>query len=81
MCPSPSAKQGESCFSFERPCQVASIDHVDGAIVCGCSSETVIITFDKPVKGVAQGQVAALWDAEGKWCLGSGIIESSTTVE
>ncbi|KAJ7031368.1 tRNA-specific 2-thiouridylase [Mycena alexandri] len=33
------------------------------------------ITFDEPLKGVASGQVAALWD--GDWCLGCGIITTT----
>ncbi|KAJ7679011.1 tRNA-specific 2-thiouridylase [Mycena polygramma] len=32
----------------------------------------VDIAFEEPLKGVASGQVAALWD--GDWCLGCGII-------
>ncbi|KAF7374698.1 tRNA-specific 2-thiouridylase MnmA [Mycena sanguinolenta] len=33
------------------------------------------IVFDEPLKGVASGQVSALWD--GDWCLGCGIITTA----
>ncbi|KZV63468.1 5-methylaminomethyl-2-thiouridylate-methyltransferase [Peniophora sp. CONT] len=36
------------------------------------SSGGVRILFDEPEKGVAEGQVAVLWD--GDWCLGCGTI-------
>ncbi|PSR77576.1 hypothetical protein PHLCEN_2v7766 [Hermanssonia centrifuga] len=41
----------------------------------GKSEDTVVIEFEEPQKGVAPGQVAALWD--GTWCLGCGVIEST----
>ncbi|KAJ7077149.1 tRNA-specific 2-thiouridylase [Mycena belliarum] len=33
------------------------------------------ITFAEPLKGVAAGQVVALWD--GEWCLGCGVISAA----
>ncbi len=41
----------------------------------GKPEDTVVIEFEEPQKGVAPGQVAALWD--GTWCLGCGVIEST----
>ncbi|KAJ7067154.1 5-methylaminomethyl-2-thiouridylate-methyltransferase [Mycena amicta] len=35
----------------------------------------VRIDFDEPLRGVALGQVAALWD--GDWCLGCGVISQT----
>ncbi|KAJ7646635.1 tRNA-specific 2-thiouridylase [Roridomyces roridus] len=35
-------------------------------------NSSVQITFDGPLKGVALGQVAAIWDDD--WCLGCGVI-------
>ncbi|KAJ7261768.1 tRNA-specific 2-thiouridylase [Mycena haematopus] len=49
------------------PCTVKSHDnqvHTD-----------IEIVFDEPLKGVAPGQVSALWD--GDWCLGCGIITTA----
>lgn len=34
------------------------------------------ILFDKPEKAVSPGQVATIWS--DNWCLGSGIIESTS---
>lgn len=36
------------------------------------SAGGVRIVFDEPEKGIAEGQVAVLWD--GDWCLGCGTI-------
>ncbi|RDB22190.1 tRNA-specific 2-thiouridylase MnmA [Hypsizygus marmoreus] len=36
----------------------------------------LLIEFDELEQGVAAGQVAALWDAEGDWVLGCGMIKS-----
>jgi tRNA-specific 2-thiouridylase len=38
-------------------------------------SQELDITFDEPLKGVALGQVSALWD--GDWCLGCGVITNA----
>ncbi|PAV23972.1 tRNA 5-methylaminomethyl-2-thiouridylate-methyltransferase [Pyrrhoderma noxium] len=35
-----------------------------------------VIQFDSPQHAVAPGQVAAVYDTEGIWCIGSGVIES-----
>ncbi|KAJ7476089.1 tRNA-specific 2-thiouridylase [Mycena latifolia] len=55
------------------------VRHRMGAVRCIARSAKgggVEVTFAEPLKGVAPGQVAALWD--GEWCLGCGVI---TTVE
>jgi tRNA U34 2-thiouridine synthase MnmA/TrmU len=39
------------------------------------------ITFDQPQKAVARGQIAALWDLEEGWCLGSGTIIGTSDVD
>nr|GAT45291.1 5-methylaminomethyl-2-thiouridylate-methyltransferase [Mycena chlorophos] len=44
-------------------CTVRSVDD---------SPQKLAIEFDEPLKGVAPGQVAALWSDE--WCLGCGVI-------
>ncbi|KAF8275127.1 5-methylaminomethyl-2-thiouridylate-methyltransferase [Lactarius quietus] len=41
------------------------------------TSNTVNITFDEPVKAVAHGQIAVLYD--GDHCLGCGTIDGTTT--
>ncbi|KAJ7364272.1 tRNA-specific 2-thiouridylase [Mycena albidolilacea] len=38
-------------------------------------SQELDITFDESLKGVALGQVSALWD--GDWCLGCGVITNA----
>ena len=42
------------------------------------TSNAVHITFDKPHKAVAQGQIAALYD--GDHCLGCGTIDETTSM-
>ena len=38
---------------------------------------SITIDFEESVKGVAPGQVAAIWYQ--KWCMGSGVIEQTWT--
>jgi tRNA-5-taurinomethyluridine 2-sulfurtransferase len=42
------------------------------------ASKTVQIMFDEPHRGVAQGQVAVLYD--GDHCLGCGTIDETTSM-
>lgn len=42
------------------------------------TNNTVHITFDEPLKAVAQGQIAVLYD--GDHCLGCGTINETTSV-
>jgi tRNA-specific 2-thiouridylase len=42
------------------------------------TSNAVQITFDDPLKAVAQGQIAALYD--GDHCLGCGTINETTSM-
>ena len=42
------------------------------------TSNTVNITFDEPLKAVAQGQIAVLYD--GDHCLGCGTIDETTSM-
>jgi tRNA-5-taurinomethyluridine 2-sulfurtransferase len=44
------------------------------------SPNEIYIQFDEPQKAVAPGQVAALWDGDGEWCLGCGVIDRATSV-
>ena len=42
------------------------------------TSDGIQITFDEPLRAVAQGQIAALYD--GDHCLGCGTIDETTSV-
>jgi len=42
------------------------------------TSNAVQIMFDEPLKAVAQGQIAALYD--GDHCLGCGTIDKTTSM-
>ncbi|KAK7033304.1 tRNA-specific 2-thiouridylase MnmA [Favolaschia claudopus] len=54
----------------------AQIRHRMEPVMCSVKSfgapTDIEITFDAPIKGVAPGQVSALWDQD--WCLGCGVI-------
>ncbi|KAJ7227338.1 tRNA-specific 2-thiouridylase [Mycena pura] len=64
----------------------AQIRHLMQAVPCivktleeDSSHTNIHITFHEPLRGVASGQVAALWD--GEWCLGCGVIAGTTAIE
>lgn len=39
------------------------------------------ITFSTPHKAVAPGQIAVVYDENGQWCLGCGVIEDTDTMD
>ncbi|KAJ7170856.1 tRNA-specific 2-thiouridylase [Mycena crocata] len=56
----------------------AQIRHRMQPVLCNVRSVedgNIEIIFEEPLKGVALGQVVALWD--GKWCLGCGLITAT----
>ncbi|KAF7327940.1 tRNA-specific 2-thiouridylase MnmA [Mycena kentingensis (nom. inval.)] len=58
----------------------AQIRHMMSGVSCTVTDidsnpNKIRITFDEPLRGVAPGQVAALWD--GDWCLGCGLISNT----
>ncbi|KAJ7707512.1 5-methylaminomethyl-2-thiouridylate-methyltransferase [Mycena rosella] len=57
------------------------VRHQMRAVACTVRSEAggVEVAFAEPLRGVAPGQVAALWD--GEWCLGCGVITTAESAE
>ncbi|KAF7312527.1 tRNA-specific 2-thiouridylase MnmA [Mycena indigotica] len=63
---------------------VVQIRHKMAPVLCtarsiGGKASDLLIELDEPLKGVAPGQVAGLWD--GDWCLGCGTISATNSVE
>ncbi|KAG7448328.1 5-methylaminomethyl-2-thiouridylate-methyltransferase [Guyanagaster necrorhizus] len=59
---------------------MTKIRHRQPLVPCtvSCDEHGLLITTDIPQKGVATGQVIAVWD--GDWCLGCGLVSSTSYV-
>jgi len=45
------------------------------------SASEIKITFSTPHKAVAPGQIVVVYDENGEWCLGCGVIEDTKTMD
>ncbi|KAG6887568.1 hypothetical protein C0992_011766 [Termitomyces sp. T32_za158] len=44
-------------------------------------TSSVTIKFDDPLSGISPGQVAVIYDTEGQWCLGCGVISNTAPID
>ncbi|KAK0211261.1 tRNA methyl transferase-domain-containing protein [Desarmillaria ectypa] len=72
--PIPGIEKGETFRGM------AKIRHRQPLVPCTISRDEhgLLITTDTPQKGVASGQVIAVWDDD--WCLGCGLVNSASYV-